>query len=165
MKRIILLASIIAIVFIVFNMRLPPEPAEFVNNKTVGSFSTIFFDYEIFRYPSNVEIKRVDTTKENITLGFATEPWNINFGAIPGNGTFVQRNIVLSNPKSKDFRVILKAYGNVSGMISFSKNDFVLKPNEKASIDISLNSSNMELGNYSGEIDVIVQKAIYNFSP
>jgi hypothetical protein len=162
---ILLAVLIVAAAFILLNLGQPPEPRDLVKNKTMDSFSTMLFEYEIFRYPSNVEIKQMDRPEDNITLGFVTDPWNINFGVIPGNGTVVQRNIVLSNKKDKDSRISLVSYGNVSKMVRFSENDFVLRNGENASIDIFLNSSRAEYGNYTGEIDVIVKKAIYNFLP
>ncbi len=133
----------------------------FVTNKTVVNYSTLLFNYEIARYPSSVEITIIDVNET--VLGFVTDPWNLNFGMIPGNGSFVKRNIELANTDEKDIKIILKAYGNISSLVVFSKNNFILKPGEKVSIDIFLYSKNFEPGNYSGEIDVIAQKDIYNF--
>ena len=63
----------------------------------------------------------------------------------------------------KNIKIILKAYGNISPLVVFSKNNFVLEPKEKVSIDVFLHSKDFEPGNYSGEIDVVSQKPIYNF--
>ena len=162
-KEMIILTIIVLIIvslFVFSNSQEPPEPTEFVKNKTVVTYSNLFFNYEILKYPSNVEITSLKNINESIVLGLVTDPWNINFGIIPGNGTFVKRNIELTNKEEKDIKIILRSYGNISPLVVFSKNDFILKPKEKASIDIFLYSKNAEPGNYSGEIDVISQKGI-----
>ena len=168
MKRIIpiiALAVIVAAMLFVFGTTAPPEPRDYVQTETFANFSNIFFDYEIFRYPSNVQIRDINDPSGNVTWGVVTDPWNINFGVIPGNGTVVQRNMVLTNKKDSDSLISLKAYGNISDKITFSKNDFVLKTGENQSIDIFFSSNMTEYGNYTGEIDIVVKKAIYNFLP
>lgn len=162
--KIFLIASVVVIIcsFIFTNLQEPPEPKEFVKNKTFANYSTLFFNYEITRYPSSVEIKSIKLNETTI-IGFVTDPWNINFGIIPGNGTFVKRNIELTNLKDKDSKIILKTYGNITPLVSFSKNNFILHTKEKVSIDVFLFSNKTEIGNYSGEIDIIIQKPIYNF--
>jgi hypothetical protein len=163
-EKILLIISIIFIIFlfIFINFQEPPEPKDFVKNKTNVNYSTLLFNYEIVRYPSSVEIKPLEDVNETV-LGFVVDPWNINFGIVPSNGSFIKRNIELTNLEEKNIKVILKAYGNISPLIVFSRNNIVLKPKEKVSIDIFSHSKNFEPGNYSGEIDVIAQKGIYNF--
>ncbi|NIO44782.1 MAG: hypothetical protein GTN36_04490 [Candidatus Aenigmarchaeota archaeon] len=151
--------------FILINVQEPPKPKEFAKNQTSSNYSTLFFKYEIKRYPSNVEIRPTEDINETTVLGFVTEPWNINFGIIPANGSFVTRNIKIGNSGERNNKIILKVYGNISPLVVFSKNNFILKPNEKASIDIFLYSKGFGPGKYFGEIDVIAQKDIYNFLP
>jgi hypothetical protein len=163
-KEVVLFVIVVAaIIFYVGYAQGPEEPTSFVDNKTVSNYSTLLFDYEIVRYPSNAEIKQIDS--EGIVLGFVTDPWNINFGVNPGNGSYSTRTIKVANKEDKDIKMMLRPYGNISDKIVFDKNDFVLKPNESASINIIFQSRNYEPGNYSGEIDLIAKKAIYNFLP
>jgi hypothetical protein len=166
MKPIVILA-IIVLAVIVFGYSLggPLEPKDFVSNKTYSNYSNVLYSYEILRYPSNVEIMNLDLRKENATLGFVTDSWNINFGSIPGNGTYVKRNVEFSNRKDSPSKIELRAYGNISSHVSFSQNDFILNPGDKVSVDIYLFSNSTKSGNYTGEIDVIAKKAIYNFFP
>jgi hypothetical protein len=160
---ILIVFALVVIVLVIGVFGGPPEPTNFIENRTVSNYSTMFFEYEIVRYPSNVEIKHVDA--EGVILGFVTEPWNLNFGINPGNGSYSTRTIVLTNKEEKSIKVSLKSYGNISSMIVFGKNDFVLEPKKNVSLDIFLYSKNNEPGNYSGEIDVITKKPIYNFLP
>ena len=143
----------------------PSEPTNYVSNKTYSNFSNLLYSYEILRYPSNVEIMDFGQLNENVTLGFVTDSWNINFGSIPGNGTYVERSIEFTNKNDGQSKVDIRAYGNISPRIHFSQSSFVLERGEKAQVSIYLFSNNTEPGNYSGEVDVIVKKAIYNFFP
>ena len=156
-NELLLLVIVVSAVFLVAGMQGPPEPAGFVENATVSNYSNVFFSYEIVRYPSGVEISQEDV------LGFVTDSWNLNFGVNPGNGSYTTRTIELSNKEESNVEVILRSYGNISPMIVFGKNDFVLEPGEMVPIDIFLYSGNHEPGNYSGEIDIVVKKPIYNF--
>jgi hypothetical protein len=166
MKPIAILALIVLIVLVFgYSAGGPSEPKDYVSNKTYSNYSNILYSYDILRYPSSVEIIDLDLKKENVTLGFVTDSWNINFGVIPGNGTYVRRNIELTNRKDSPSKIELRAYGNISTHVSFSQNDFILNPGDKASIDIYLFSNSTNSGNYTGEIDVIAKKAIYNFFP
>lgn len=162
-ETVLFLIVVVAIAFYASYIQEPGAPEVFVENKTVSNYSTMFFDYEIVRYPSNAEIKNIDS--EGIILGFVTDPWNLNFGVNPGNGSYSTRTIKLTNKKDKNVKIILKSYGNISDKIVFGKNDLVLAPNESVSIDIVFQSKNYSAGNYSGEVDLIAKKPIYNFLP
>jgi hypothetical protein len=158
------LISAILLLFIIANLSEPSGPKEFVENKTFANYSNLFFSYEITKYPSKVEIMSLKNLNDT-TIGFNTDPWNINVGIIPGNGTFVERTVELTNLRDKESKITFKAYGNISPLVIFSKNDFVLNPGKKIQISVFLFSNQTEPGNYSGEIDVIVKKPIYNFIP
>ncbi len=164
LEKIFLIISFFIIIFsfVFSNLQEPPEPKEFVKNKTIANYSTLFFSYKVIRYPTSIEIKPI---KENTTIGFAIDPRNLNFGIIPCNGSFVKRSIELFNPERKNVEIILKSYGNISPLVFFSKNNFILHPEERVNIDVFLFSNNTLPGNYSGEIDLIVKKLIYNFLP
>ncbi len=165
-KEIIILIIVVFVailLIIISNFREPPEPQEFVKNKSFATYSTLFFNYEIERYPTSVEIRPTNQTIETV-LGVVTDPWNLNFGIVPAKG-FTTRNIEVSNTKEKNIKIILKCYGNITPLVVFSKNNVILTPGEEVSIDIFLYSKGFEPGNYSGEIDVIAQKDIYNFLP
>lgn len=162
-EKILLVIVILAIALFVSAIQDPPEPKEFVENMTVSNYQNLLFNYEIIRYPSNVELVSVSNIEEAVMLGFAIEPWNINFGIIPSDGSYGTRSIDFTNSEEIDRRIILKAYGDISSMVVFSKNDFILKPGEDVSVDVFLYSRDYDAGNYSGEIDVIIKKPIYNF--
>ena len=137
------------------------QPNEFVTNKTFERKQSLFFNVEINRYPTKVQV--MNYTKEKITVGVNVDPWNLNFGIVPIGKNYASRFINLFNSNKKDVKVILKVYGNISEFVTFSKNNFYLKPNQSVTIKINFNAENASIGNYSGEIDVIIIKPIFNF--
>jgi hypothetical protein len=160
------LLILIVLIPILINLISNPykEPKEFVTNKTFVSDSDIFFKYETSKYPSNAEITSSKNLNESITLGFVVDPWNLNFGIVPsGERNLVKRYIELTNSKNESAKINFKVYGNISPQISFSKNDFILQKNEKISIEVYFHTNDAGIGNYSGEIDVIVKRPKYNF--
>ncbi len=141
----------------------PQAPAEFVENQTLATDENALFTYEINRYPASVRIS--NTTGKNITVGFALEPGSINFGIIPSGGSSGKRFITLENIAEKPSKIRLIAYGNISQMIKFSDNNFLLSKDAPKPIEIVLETKNeTALGNYSGEIDIIVKKPKYGFA-
>lgn len=153
----------LVVAFLFIYSKEPPVPEVFVKNRTIENYSTFFFNYEIIRYPSSVELLPIEKINESVVIGFVTDAWNLNFGIIPGNGSYVIRTIEVTNKEEVDNKISIKAYGNITPMVEFSRNDFVLKPKEKASIEIFLYSRNSSPGNYSGEINILSKKPIYNF--
>lgn len=141
----------------------PSEPRDFVKNMTLTNHSDLFYDYEIRKYPSSVEIRLPEPQKENVTLGFVIDPWNLNFGIIPTNGSYVKRNIELANVKGGATRISFNVFGNIIPLVSFSDNDFILNRGERVTIDVYLFTKNVAPGNYSGEIDVVARKPKYDF--
>jgi len=135
-------------------------PKQFVSNQTIAEYSDIFFSYKIAKYPSGVN---VTSEKINPTIGFVTDPWNLNFGIIPTGG-YGERHLNISNPGKSKVRVNFNVYGSIKPMISFSKNNFILEPNESVYVDIVLNTTVVnEPGYYTGEIDVIIKKPNFSF--
>lgn len=158
------LIIVLAFLFVVLiGIRGPLGPETFVENRTVDIWSNLLFDYEITRYPSSVDITTPVPEDENITVGFVVDPWNLKFGLVPGNGSYVKRNVVLTNLDERETRVSLNSYGNISELVHFSKNDFILQMGENVSVDVYLFTNNTDFGNYSGEIDVVAKKPIYSF--
>jgi len=161
-KKIILVSLAFFVLFLILT-NLPYEPKGFVANRTFETHSDLFFNYEIIRYPSRVEVSEVISSQEKLTLGVVVDPWNLNFGIIPAGKNFATRFIDLANLREKDAKVSFKVYGNISPLVNFTKNDFILKPNESATIEVKFYAESAKIGNYSGEIDVIVQRPKYEF--
>ncbi len=163
MKNKILIIPIILAVF----MALFPgysEPKNLVKNMTYEKNSNLFFTYEITSYPSNVEI--ILPEEEKIKIGLVADYWNLNFGIIPTGGSYGRRQVMVSNFENSQVRVYFKVYGNISPLVGFSKDNFVLLPGQTETITVFLNTTkDTPLGNYSGQIDVIVKKPNFSFIP
>jgi len=159
LKKEITVAIVILIIILFVATLGPAGPTELTSEKTITNYSNLFFDYKIIRYPTSAEI--VSSTEENINLGIVTDPWNIKFGVIPGNGSSVRRYINVNN-NGNFGKIKLRTYGNITPLVNFSKNDFTLNGNESAAIEVNLFTESVEFGNYSGEIDVIVKVPKYD---
>ena len=151
--------SLIMVVFLVILLlgllfyKRPVTKTGFVTNVTTERSENPLFFYEIIKYPSNVEIISKESTSARV--GIVGDPWNLNFGIFqPGiNG---KRFLNLANFKEQPYHVRLVSYGNISRMISFSENDFILYKGDEKKITVFLNSSlSIGPGNYTGEIDII----------
>ena len=141
----------------------PKEEREiFVKNYTIEKKSGILFDYEITKYYSAARVVEI-RAGENYTLGVVVDPWNLNFGEIPGGGSYGRRFIDLHNLRDKKVKIELSAVGNISKKIKFSENYFWLEPYEKKRIDVYFFTNETRLGFFEGEIKVKVKIPKYDF--
>lgn len=160
--KVSLLGLAIAVLLLIFLISYQPKPKEFVTNRTFETYSDLFFNYEITKYPSSGEVSTVQPTQERLTLGVTIDPWNLNFGVIPAGNNFGTRFINLVN-KKENAKISFKVYGNISPFVNFSKNDFILHSKENVTVEVNFYTASAKVGNYSGEIDVIVQRPKYDF--
>jgi len=165
MKKILVILLIILffVLFVLLSIFSEPEvKTNFVKNETVEKKEDLFFVYETVMYPSNVQIIRLEN-KSNITIGITGDPWNLNFGVIP-IGIESRRFLNLVNYKDENYKVEIQAYGNISPMISFDKNDFILHKGDELKITVLLNSTlSKETGNFTGEIDIFSKGSKFSF--
>lgn len=133
------------------------KPGFFVQNRTVLTSSDIFYDYKIIKYPSKVEIIDLKPGELVDMIGISTESWIFNFGIIPVGNNYVKKTMVLNGTPDQEVMVNLITFGNISDMISFSKNNFQLEEDETVFVFLNV-TEDTKVGNYTGEIDVILKK-------
>lgn len=153
----IIIALILVLVFGSL-LYLRGEKKEFVTSRAIESLKNPLFIYDIVKYSTKVEVVEEESPK----IGMACDPSGLNFGTLP-IGFKGHRYINLTNPGENVFRIKMIAYGNISEMISFDKNDLELNPGEELEVTVFLNTSHSILGNYTGEINVISKRAKYPF--
>ena len=163
-KRQLPRAALIVFFFIIafaYMIRQPPEPRSFVTTKQFETARNLLFSYEITRYPTGVIT--VPPDKDTMKIGVIADPWNLYFGRIPrGEGVSASHRFVSLKNENEGAMIQLSAYGNITPYISFSKNDFILEKGENATVDIQFRLDDTTvLGNYSGEIDVIVSRPVF----
>ena len=165
LKIILLMISIITIIFLLnLVISYNSGPMEFVTNRTFENSTDLFFYYGITKYPTNVEITEPEPQESNLLIGISVDLWDLSFGIIPSGGNFGKRSLILTNTQNRDAKVNLKIYGNISPMVNFSKNNFILHTNETVTIDVFCRTIDTTLeGNYTGEIDIIVKYPKYEF--
>ena len=150
--------AFLVFILILNNLNSPyREPKTFVVNRTTEKKSDLLFNYEITKYPSNVEIVDLKSKNDSNTVGISADIWNLNFGIIPLGGSWGQRSFILRNKGKVESRVDLTTFGNISDMVSFEENNFLLT-DENKTVNVFLNTTSDTIpGNYTGEIDVIIK--------
>ncbi|MCK5452665.1 MAG: hypothetical protein KAI51_04450, partial [Candidatus Aenigmarchaeota archaeon] len=138
------------------------EPDSLVTDHTVLYDDNLFFTYEISKYPTSVEISNIEG--QNISIGFSLESTSLDFGVVPTGGAIGMRFLTLKNTQDDTAKMLFFAYGNISSMIHYNDNNFHLKPEVTKDIEIMLKTDkNTPVGDYSGEINLVVKRARYNF--
>lgn len=158
--------SLLVLILILFILILitQPKQKEIVESMIVERSEDLFFVYQITRYPASVEIIQTRPEEQEILIGISVDPWDLNFGIVPA-GSAGRRFVDLSNLQDSDVKVKFEVYGNISPMVSFSRNNFILKKGENSTVDIVVRTTRATLsGNYTGEIDTILKKPKYDFA-
>lgn len=133
-------------------------PQDEIRNKTVFIKENIIYKYEITRYPARVETANLLLPNSSKIIGISNDPWFFDFGLIPiGPGNYAQKTVNLANKGNSSVRVILKAFGNISNMVLFEKNNFNLIGNDTVNVILNV-TEDIPQGNYTGEIDIIIRK-------
>ena len=160
-KRLTFLFLVLIISLYVFiTLNYPEQKEEFVKNKTITNYSDLLFHYNVIKYPSNVSVTRLE---ENVTLGFVTDEWNLNFGMVPVNLSYAKRFIMIKNSEEKSQKISFEVHGSIKPLVVFNKNNFVLSKDETEEVEVYLFTNSTKVGNYSGEIYVKIQKPKYDF--
>jgi hypothetical protein len=155
---IFLIIGIVIVAPIFLSMR--PAPESFVRNRSLERYEDMLFNYDIVRYPAAAEIQSPEQPGD-IVIGMNVDSDYINFGSILGGGGTSKRQINLSTKDSGNYKIMLRAFGEISKFIKFSENDFVLSG--KKSVYVIMDTAGQNPGNYTGEIDVLVQKSKSTF--
>lgn len=163
---IILIIALVGSVVVLFNYMLnyTPAPKEFPANITFETYSNFFYNFEVMRCHSEAEVTHVEPEQERIGIGVVTDPWNLKFGSMPlGSGS--SRYVELANLGERDAKIIFRSYGNISRYVGFSENNFIMHPKDNVTIKVTFHPSveSGAIGNFSGEIDRIVQIPKYDF--
>ena len=95
-------------------------------------------------------------------FGINADSGMINFGMIMP-GTYGERGVVVSNNASYSLRVIILKTGQMAEWVKVSENNFILKGNENKEVIFEVYApENIEFGNYTGKIDIIFKKILFN---
>ena len=117
------------------------------------------FIKEVVRYPAMGNVTSFVSENNTIKLGVTTQTDELNFGVVPENLT-VRKFINLKNNKKGSVKICIISYGNIKDFIKVKDgNDIILKGNETKEVEILFNAT--KIGNYKGEIDVIIRKPKY----
>lgn len=142
---------------------LSPTPSQddapIVTERTFVVESDALYEYETTMYPSWVEVTASGEAEDPLTIGVVVDTDNLNFGSIPAGDNFGKRVVSLQNLRGQDAKVSLRARGGIEPFVEFGQNDFVLGPDQRATVDILFRASGAPVGNYTGQIDVVVKRS------
>jgi len=153
---------IIFVIFLYFSVLSPNiiDRSEYVENKTYEKFENYAFTYEVTRYPSFVNVS--SNMDETLVIGITNDPYNLGFGIIPQGGSG-KRLISLENDEDVKAKIKIEYVGNITEIMEISNTNFVLMPNESVKIPVMIKTDpDTPIGNYTGEIDLIIIKPKYN---
>jgi hypothetical protein len=122
----------------------------------------LFYVFKLEKnYTTKVSIIEEKNTS-NIFLGITGD--NLEFGVIPLKAVSKRFFNLSNNDNVKDYKILLTVKGNISSMVNFDKNNFILRKEESATITVFLDSSlALKPGNYTGEISVISKRPKFSF--
>ena len=120
----------------------------------------LLFRYEVNKYQSSVEVVSFEQG-QNISLGMDTTPSNLNFGFIPKD-SLSRRFFNITNLGKSEAKVVFEVTGNIESFVKFNTDEFFMKGGEKINVMVYFNSTDVEPGNYSGNIYVIMEKSKYD---
>ena len=156
-KKILFVLVIVLLYLIIAGMQKP----NLLTEKDLFITENLLSRYEVNNYKSSVSVVSVKTS-ENVSIGIDTDPERLNFGAIPID-SISKRFVNITNLRKSDVKVSIEVTGNIKPFVAFDKNDFILNDNELASVIIYFNSTNADVGNYSGNIYIIMEGSKYDF--
>jgi hypothetical protein len=122
--------------------------------QNIEKSSNLFFDYETFSYPARVKVL---PKSESVQIGVSGDTWILDFGQIyVGMGSRKYINVTVD----EQYKVMLKSSGNISSMLRFEKNNFIV---EKGNVAIPVYVEPKNPGFYDGELKIVFKKVKYNF--
>jgi hypothetical protein len=156
---IILTTLAIAIILIVFIIKgpIPTHTQELESTEKIEHYDSLLYDIAVKRYLSNAIV--YNTSDEGVYLGITVDRWT-NFGHMPQNAK-TKRTIEIKNTYDKKIKYEIIAIGEVKPFIDSIPQKMTLKPNQEISANVIFDGK--EIGNYTGEVNVILKIPKYKF--
>ena len=153
------LVAVVVFTYLLF-LPLPKSPKKFVENVTSETEKSFFFLQTTIRYPAKGNVTELKIENQTLSVGVSVETFQLHFGRVPQNLT-VRKIITLRNNENVPVKVRLRAFGNISQLIRFSKDELLLQPKKEARIYVIFNAT--KIGWFVGEVDVYLKKPKYRF--
>ena len=125
-------------------------------SRFIESSMGILFLNDITRYPARGNVTSL--SKSRISVGIASQTYELNFGRIPENLT-VRKFIDIANNEEVPVKICILKRGSIGPMLRIREDEFVLEEKGEREVELLFNGS--EVGSYQGEIDVVVRKPRY----
>lgn len=151
---VVLILLILALIRLTFNTGL-------ITGFFIERVEKLFYVFELEKnYDTKVSIIEQQNISE-LFLGMTAD--NLEFGVMP-QGSVSSRFLNMTNDDEMDYKILFIVTGNITPMVKFNKNDFVLHKDENTTITVFLDSSfASNPGNYTGEISIVSKKPRFSF--
>ena len=166
MENKILLKAAVAIVFLAIAVTgyliladNTPQPTDSVLVMKRQQMDTLFFTKVVDRIPTKAAIVLPNLENETLKVGVSADKNELNFGVVIQNMSVTK--FLNINNKDVTVKECVVSYGSIGPLIKVPEKEFVLSTGESKMV--SLEFSGSELGNYTGEVDVITKKPKYGF--
>lgn len=154
-KILLLFVVLVLLIFVFWFMLKRILTQENITNiYLVEKDSNLFYNLEIVRIPARA---LVFSPEENLTLGFSNDPNILDFGIIPGNGSYSKKYLQLENYHDIKVKVEVKTLGNISSKIIVKNREFWLGEKEKTNLEIIFFTNETLSGYYEGEVRVYIK--------
>ncbi len=91
--------------------------------------------------------------KTGKVIGFDVNSTALTFGRIPSGSTST-REIMITNDKNRQVKIVLKAEGDAAPFIGFEENNFILQPSEAKKIEVYATPPSSSQDEYDGTLKV-----------
>jgi len=129
------------------------EPKTFVKTRSVEKIDKIFSRVEIVKYPLSANVSGAIDPYGNITVGVDSGKSGLNFGRMPLSFDVV-KFININNTYTRDVKLKVKVFGNISEFVDATTSEIPLKPGELREIKVTFYAK--KIGVYKGELDIAV---------
>lgn len=126
-----------------------------------AKFYNLLFEVTTISFTSKAKV--FDPREENLTIGFSNDPNILDFGVLPGNGSYSKKYIKIENPFDEKIKVEVRVKGNISSKVFLPKNNFWLNEKERSELEIYFFSNQTLSGYFEGMVDLAIKKPRYGF--
>jgi hypothetical protein len=153
---------IVALILLFFALIKLTFNTSFITNYLIEKTDKLFYVFKLEnKYETKVSIIE-EKNISNILLGVTGD--NLEFGVIPLKSVSKRFFNLSNNDNVKNYKIQLIVTGNISPMVNFDKNNFILHKDDNTTVTIILDSSlASKSGNYTGEISVISKRPKFSF--
>ncbi|VVB52449.1 Uncharacterised protein [uncultured archaeon] len=152
--------AVLAACYSVWDLRRVDVPDSGLVGEDVNQDMSLLYKEKVYRFPANFTVLPSDIGSSKLNIGVATDTASLNFGIVPV-GFNVTKTLNITSPESNNAKIFIRVKGNISSQLNPSSDSVNLAPGTKNIV--TLVAAGTEIGEYSGEVQVIIKVPRYFF--